>query len=807
MKPDRKLIKPSVGQVRHLLILCISIAVSVILLLIRGGSSSAWHSPFKNVFTFTLFLFVILELVSLAADGRVRRRLISSLTVLGKGKGRSRNRSFTPKKALIIVLALIGISFFCVHTTYRFDLTTDPLKPTKEIALASGEILEQQITGFEEEALAAVNVRFGTYGRDNEGTVRVSLYENGNEVDSWTLPSSIFNNNVYRPLELKSVLRMHRDSQYFLRFVEEYEGENTVSVWADREVGDGYMRDGVSHNGTLCYTLTYRNTGLKTRFMLTGALIGILITALIVLNLRETAVMAVILGVLMLVFMQICPPFMAPDEENHFKRAFEVAEIGYVSDHIGETGVGGSAMPRAINEYVGLYIEKDEEEENQGSASASGSVAGSTSGTVAGSGSASGSASGSGTASSQASGTAPVSADTAVETTPSPAALPETVTNRDKEKPVIPINWNETEENAYGNTALYSPVSYLPLAAGIRIANVVSDNVPTLFYGGRWAGAIVNFLLCVLALHAAPFGKRILFLIMTFPMTIQEMVVMTPDGFTIAVCLFFLAQILRLSYRVKKAHFPDLLVLGITSLVLAQLKIVYVVLLLLLFMIPARRFSSKQTALLFKGGTAGLAVLLNLIWLKISAGFLVEFQPGVDTPAQVRYVLTHIPSYYVVCARTFVNDFRAWISTMIGSNMGALNIGMTPIIWIAAALLFIYEISTCCENRSDVHKWDPVLLIAAFLLGSALILSSLYVQWTPYMNPVILGIQGRYFTPILGTLAYFTVFMRQNRRKQQGFDPAADSMREKGTFCHLLVLFYNGIAVLDIAKFFIAQMW
>ncbi len=113
------------GQVRHLLILCISIAVSVILLLIRGGSSSAWHSPFKNVFTFTLFLFVILELVSLAADGRVRRRLISSLTVLGKGKGRSRNRSFTPKKALIIVLALIGISFFCVHTTYRFDLTTE----------------------------------------------------------------------------------------------------------------------------------------------------------------------------------------------------------------------------------------------------------------------------------------------------------------------------------------------------------------------------------------------------------------------------------------------------------------------------------------------------------------------------------------------------------------------------------------------------------------------------------------------------------------------------------------------------------
>ena len=353
MKPERKIFKPSVGHVRHLLIMCISVAVSVILLLIRRGTSSTWHNPFKNLFTFTLFLFVVLELVFTAADRRVQRKLVMFLTGLRRGRG----RSFTLKKVLIAVLALIGISFFCVHTTYRFDLTTDPLKPTKEIALASGEILEQQITGFEEEALAAVNVRFGTYGRDNEGTVQVSLYENGNEVDSWTLPSSIFNNNVYRPLELKSVLRMHRDSQYFLRFVEEYEGENTVSVWADREVGDGYMRDGVSHNGTLCYTLTYRNTGLKTRYMLIGALLGILITALIVLNIRETAVMAVLLGVLMLAFMQICPPFMAPDEENHFKRAFEVAEISYVYAHIGETGVGGSEMPRAVHEYAGLYIE------------------------------------------------------------------------------------------------------------------------------------------------------------------------------------------------------------------------------------------------------------------------------------------------------------------------------------------------------------------------------------------------------------------------------------------------------------------
>ena len=767
MKPDRKRFQLSVGHVRHLIILCISIAVSVILLLIRGGNSGTWHSPFKNLFTFSLFLFAVLELVFMAADGKVRRKLFLSLSGLRRGRG----KPVTPKKVLIVVLTLIGISFFCVHTTYRFDMTTDPLKPTKEIALASGEILEQQITGFEEGALAAVNVRFGTYGRDNEGTVRVSFYENGSEIESWTLPSSIFSNNVYRTLELKSVLRMRRDSQYFLRFEEEYEEENTISVWADRETGDEYMRDGVSHNGTLCYTLTYRNTGLKTRYMLAGTVLGLLIAVLLLLEAEETSVMAVILGILMLVFMQTCQPFMAPDEENHFKKAFEVAEISYVSAHMGETGVGGSVMPGAINEYVSLYIEKEEDEDDTASASSE----------------------------------ADQEAEEAVS---SPAALPKEVTDKSaRKKPAIMVNWNETEEVEYGNTALYSPVSYLPLSAGIRIANVFTDNVNALYYGGRWGGAIANFLLCILALHTIPFGKRILFLIMTFPMTIQEMVVLTPDGFTISVCLFFLALILRLSYRVKKIRPADLAVLGISSVVLAQLKIVYVVLLLLIFMIPDRRFSTRQAAILFKGGIAGLAILLNLIWLKISAGFLVEFQPGVDTPAQIRFVLTHIPSYYVICARTFVNDFRAWVSTMIGSNLGALNIGTTPIIWVTAVILFIYEVGTFRENKSDVHRLDPLLLILTFLLGSALILTSLYVQWTPLQNPVILGIQGRYFTPILGILAFFAVFMRQNRRKQQGIDPASDAVKEKGTFCYLLVLFYNGIAVLDMTRFFIAQIW
>ena len=594
--------------------------------------------------------------------------------------------------------------------------------------------------------------------------------------------------------------------------------------------------------------------------------------------------MTVVLAILMLVFMQICPPFMAPDEENHFKRAFEVAEISYVSRHMGETGVGGNIMPAAIDDYVWLYLDKPEEELLAEAAAAEASERETEAadaapvfispasflpedatygpGIVKPMSSAAGTGTGDtdyyesegtdtyengesvdGASYDEASsyddesmndesmegentdsessdadslnGDKPQNSEDGTAGTGANPAMTEMETGS-KEKPVILLDWNQTKEMEFGNTALYSPVSYLPLSAGIRVANVFSDQVATLFYGGRWGNVIANFLLCICALRLAPFGKRILFLIMTFPMTLQEMVSLTPDGFTISICLFFLAYILRLSYgtsgdpenpRIRKVTPLDMAALAVSSVVLSQIKIVYVILLLLLFMIPGSRFRTKRTALIFKGVTAIFALALNLLWLSTSSGFLVEFQPGVDTPAQIDYVLSHIPVFYEVCARTLINSFASWTSTMTGSTLGTLNISVTPIVWLTATILFVAEITTCRENRQDVHRWDMLLLILTFLGGCALIMASLYAQWTPYRSPVIRGIQGRYFTPLLPLLAYFVVFTLQSRRKHGGIDPAADALPQRGTFCYLLVLFYNGIAVLDIAAHFIADLW
>lgn len=942
-----KIFRRTAGPVRHLQILIISLAVSLVVQLIRLLFGRSMHSPLQDILTLTLIIFLIGELILRLVDPKFRRRLL--LSVLRLYKKEPLTPQVITRKALLGLLAMCGITLFCVHTTYRFDRTTERLSAQKEVALLSSELLQQEIIGFENEPLAAINVRFGANaqipGQTNDGNVHISLYKDDDKIQSWDLPFAMFETESYQKLELNSLLKMQSDSHYYLRirekYGEEYEeekkknadgytegsvSENTegsvqentgdsdgtesgdiyttenaegmessstqetaleptpISVYVYAEGGEGYERDGEPHTCCLCYTLTYRNLELKNIYTLGGVLLGILVALIILLDIEETAVMTVVLAILMLVFMQICPPFMAPDEENHFKRAFEVAEISYVSRHMGETGVGGNIMPAAIDDYVWLYLDKPEEELLAEAAAAEASERETEAadaapvfispasflpedatygpGIVKPMSSAAGTGTGDtdyyesegtdtyengesvdGASYDEASsyddesmndesmegentdsessdadslnGDKPQNSEDGTAGTGANPAMTEMETGS-KEKPVILLDWNQTKEMEFGNTALYSPVSYLPLSAGIRVANVFSDQVATLFYGGRWGNVIANFLLCIFALRLAPFGKRILFLIMTFPMTLQEMVSLTPDGFTISICLFFLAYILRLSYgtsgdpenpRIRKVTPLDMAALAVSSVVLSQIKIVYVILLLLLFMIPGSRFRTKRTALIFKGVTAVFALALNLLWLSTSSGFLVEFQPGVDTPAQIDYVLSHIPVFYEVCARTLINSFASWTSTMTGSTLGTLNISVTPIVWLTATILFVAEITTCRENRQDVHRWDMLLLILTFLGGCALIMASLYAQWTPYRSPVIRGIQGRYFTPLLPLLAYFVVFTLQSRRKHGGIDPAADALSQRGTFCYLLVLFYNGIAVLDIAAHFIADLW
>ena len=357
------------------------------------------------------------------------------------------------------------------------------------------------------------------------------------------------------------------------------------------------------------------------------------------------------------------------------------------------------------------------------------------------------------------------------------------------------IDWNDTTEFTFGNTALYSPMSYVPQVIGIRLARFFTNNVHAIFYAGRWGNFIASMMLCIAALWMVPYGRKVIFMAMLFPLSLQEMVSMAPDGFIIGLSMFLLAYVLGLGYREEKLKVKDFVILTIICIELSQCKIVYVVLLFLIFIIPKEKVGNLKRNIVLKLGVPAAAVILNLIWLVISSGFLVEFQPGVDSGPQIRYVLTHLPQYYLIAVRTTLVNGPFYINSMIGNSMGALNIGISGLMWIAFLILYVYEISTSHDMINFVRRRDKYIMLFIFFACVALIYTSLYVQWTPYKNFTVNGVQGRYFIPIISLLAFWAMYVLHEREVKAG---NAVTYETKGTYYYVLLLTFNGITVLDM---------
>ena len=615
---------------------------------------------------------------------------------------------------LFLAAWLVTLSFFCCHATSAFDTSTEPFEGTEQIALSPGQVLEQPVLLPEGKTLSAVGVPFGSLRRVEEGALMLSLRKEGKELESWQVSLEQLEEDNYRTFELSKPVSAETGGQVILRVTQEGDGENVVGFRMNPERETSFSLDGEQQaRGAICHTLTFRDEQRKSRVLLIGLGLWVLLAAAVLLGVNETLIMTAMLAVFMGCFIKICPVGMIPDEGAHFKRAYEVANVSLVSKHLGRGGAGGNLLPKALSDYG----------------------------------------------------------------------------NED-----AVIDREEVTEMLFPNTALYSPLSYLPQALGIRVSQCFTDRVAAVFTGGRIGNACMCFLLCALSLALAPFGRQILLMIMVFPVSLQEMISLSPDGITIALSLFFLSLILRVACRPEKIRKSEALLLVLTALWISQLKVVYVSLVLLLFLIPADRFSSRKSGWMFKLGLIGAAGLLNLIWLRCSTSFLIEFNPGVNPGEQVRAILENLPRYYFVVVKTILSYLDLWGSCLISMSMGPMTIYTTGAVWFVMTVMLVYQTGTCSAGRAQIRRSDPLILGGTFLIGSALVMTSIYVHWDPVNHPIILGIQGRYFTPLLGLPCFAAV---QMRHLKQSRDPEKETTH---SFLLLMVLMCVGIVMLDIIR-------
>ena len=302
--------------------------------------------------------------------------------------------------------------------------------------------------------------------------------------------------------------------------------------------------------------------------------------------------------------------------------------------------------------------------------------------------------------------------------------------------------------------ALYSPVSYLPQAIGCLVGRMLTNRTVVVFYVARFFNFLACGLLCYYAVKWMPFAKRFVLLACCMPMYLQQMVSLSSDAFINAAAFFLIAQILRIMKQEETAGSRQRILLAISCGLVALCKVVYLPLCFLVLFIPNEKLWEGKKGKWYKIGLCIGSAVLNLGWMILALGYMIEFRAGVNSAEQVKYILTHPLAYILVVTRTCGSKIVDWLGTMVGAKMCVLNVYTSLLFVVLYLIMMGMEMMTLDQEEENfLTTKGKVWSVLLFFMLFGITLTTLYVQWTAVRSPMIEGFQGRYLIPMLPLLA------------------------------------------------------
>ncbi|MGO9108299.1 MAG: DUF2142 domain-containing protein [Thermoguttaceae bacterium] len=343
-----------------------------------------------------------------------------------------------------------------------------------------------------------------------------------------------------------------------------------------------------------------------------------------------------------------------------------------------------------------------------------------------------------------------------------PSSLTETyvaITDQVRSDEQFEISWAKIEKafrisldpqrqrfTAFSNTALYSPVPYLPQSAALWAARLWGPAPLTMLYLARVANLIVYLLLAAAAVRLTPILKWTLALAALLPMSVYLAASLSADATTIGLSLLVVAATLNLALGSKNPSRRSLLSLGFLLVLLALSKQPYLGMATLFFLIPGKRFFSTRRRWLIAAVIIGVPLAIGAAWTYSLRGLYVPLFSYVDPQAQLRWILNHPWNYMVVMFEAIcrLDDY----SFMIGA-FGWLGPHLPQ--WIRQTYWAALGLTAVLDGGKPLplSLRARAVALGAYVSTFAVMATFVYLSWERVGLQAIEGIQPRYFLPII----------------------------------------------------------
>ena len=311
---------------------------------------------------------------------------------------------------------------------------------------------------------------------------------------------------------------------------------------------------------------------------------------------------------------------------------------------------------------------------------------------------------------------------------------------------------------------------YFPAAFGIAAARILHLSGAGCFYLSRMANVLFCTGVTAHVMKKYRFHNEALFTLACFPMMLQLTASCTYDTAAFCNVLLFTVHVMAMRSSRERISGRDLALCMVYAALLGPSKTVYLPLLFLIFLVPAEKLGDTgKKAVWYRLCVVGAGVLSLLLvsrglrWLSSSTAvqtMLSENATGHilswngEEGYTFSYILTHLKEFILLCGRTVTRIGDEYFFTMLGSRLARYELTVPAVCGGLCFILFLFA-SNIREGKGEYRPFSGGEKVVSLVLCAgctACIMLALTLGWTPLSSDTILGIQGRYFLPLLPAL-------------------------------------------------------
>ena len=358
-----------------------------------------------------------------------------------------------------------------------------------------------------------------------------------------------------------------------------------------------------------------------------------------------------------------------------------------------------------------------------------------------------------------------------------------------------PLNLDEREVRMRYDVNDSYAICFIPQGLGITVARLLNWNMLRTFYTGRLFNLIFYIICLYIAIRNTPVHKVLFGILATLPIFMQQAASYSYDCYINGLTFVIIAFLMKWIYGDGPISRKEFLFVFIVNLMIAPVKVVYGLFTFLYWFTPRQRFGGLRQkiiaiAIITAPAMYQLGKLLMPLVLRIVSHFFeynvfqkVEAETitgplfeggGEGDTYSFSDVLWDPLSAVTIILRTIRYSLKTWFYASFGRALSG-NTLILPTRLGHGLLLLLLLVSVREEAYADSLLFKAAILFLCAFAGMMMV-GGMLISWTEvdqtvieaFGGPIIQGVQGRYFSPLLPYL--FLIFHNKWIRIPEKYD-------------------------------------